>query len=182
MIHSLSHDFILSCQEILAANPIFKGSSQCHGREVDPYASDSICKRWTNLQKRYICTPFENGMGLLHKKNNPSRQVPWIEEWSTIVWITHVSNGQHLSLTRTIEAIRELWSTSTMNEGLNINFVKQCIESCNSCSSHVTKCKMQVWHEKHVCHINEVQSKLDDICKVHIVVRATRTKAAVGSN
>jgi hypothetical protein len=69
-----------------------------------------------------------------------------------------------------------------MNGGLDINFVKQCIESCNSCSSHGTKCKMQVWHEKHVCHINEVQSKLDDICKVHIVVRATRTKAVVGSN
>ena len=69
-----------------------------------------------------------------------------------------------------------------MNEGLDINFVKQCSESCNSCSSHRTKCKMQVWHEKHVCHIDEVEFKLDNICKVHIVVRATRTKAVVGSN
>jgi hypothetical protein len=107
MIHSLSHDYIPSCQEILTADPLFKGSSQYHGREVDPYASDNICKRWTNLQKRYVCAPFENETGLLHKKDNPSRQVPWIEEWSTIVWKTHVSNGQHLSLTRTIEAIRE---------------------------------------------------------------------------
>ena len=69
-----------------------------------------------------------------------------------------------------------------MNGGLDINFVKQCIESCNSCSSHGTKRKMQVWHEKHICHIDEVESKLDDICKVHIFVRATRTKAVVGSN
>jgi hypothetical protein len=69
-----------------------------------------------------------------------------------------------------------------MNGGLDINFMKQCIESCNSCSSHGTKRKMQVGHEKHVCHIDEVETKLDDICKVHIVVRATRTKAVVGSN
>ena len=87
-----------------------------------------------------------------------------------------------MSLTKTIETIRESWSISTMNEGLDINFVKQCSESCNSCSSHRTKCKMQVWHEKHVCHIDEVEFKLDNICKVHIVVRATRTKAVVGSN
>ena len=41
---------------------------------------------------------------------------------------------------------------------------------------------MQVWHEKHVCHINEVESKLDDRCKVHIDVRVTRIKAVVRSN
>lgn len=173
MIHSLSHNYIPSCQEILTTNPLFKGYSQYHGRKQDPYASDNICKRWTNLQKRYVCAPFENGTDLLHKKDNPSRQVPWIEECSIIVWKIHVSNGQHLSLTRTIEAIRESWSTSTMNGGLDINFVKQCIESCNSCSSHRTKRKMQMWHEKHVCHIDEVESKLDDINKIHIVVRAT---------
>ena len=69
-----------------------------------------------------------------------------------------------------------------MNGGFDINFVKQCIESCDSCSSHGTKRKIQVWHVKHVCHIDEVGSKLDDICNVHIVVRATRTKAVVGSN
>ena len=69
-----------------------------------------------------------------------------------------------------------------MNRGLDINFVKQCIESCNSCSSHGTKRKMQVWHEKHICHIDEVESKFDHISKVHIVVHATRTKTNVGSN
>ena len=35
---------------------------------------------------------------------------------------------------------------------------------------------------KHICHIDQVESKLDDICKIYIVVRATRTKAVVGSN
>ena len=69
-----------------------------------------------------------------------------------------------------------------MNGGLDINLVKQCIESCNSCSSHGTKRKMQVWHEKHFCRIDEVESKLDDIKKVHIVVRTTRIKTFVGFN
>jgi hypothetical protein len=59
MIHFLNHDYIPSCQEILTVDPLFKGSSQYHGREVDPYASDSICKKWMNLQKRYVCAPFE---------------------------------------------------------------------------------------------------------------------------
>ena len=68
MIHSLSHDYIPSCQKILTADPLFKGSSQYHGREVDLYVSDSICKRLTNLQKRYICAPFENGTDLLIRK------------------------------------------------------------------------------------------------------------------
>ena len=66
-----------------------------------------------------------------------------------------------------------------MNGGLDINIVKQCIESCNSCLSYGTKCKMQVWHETHVCHIDEVESKLDDICKLHIVVRVTETNAVM---
>ena len=80
--------------------------------------------------------------GFASQERQPITLSPWIEEWSTIVWKTYVSNGQHLSLTRIIEAIRESWSTSTMNGGLDINFVKQCIESYNSCSSHETKRKM----------------------------------------
>ena len=54
MIHSLSHDYIPSCQEILTAYPLFKRFSQYHGREVDLYASDSICKRWTSKRDIYV--------------------------------------------------------------------------------------------------------------------------------
>lgn len=131
----LNHGVFPTFEQIREADPLFRPPFQSHGHAIDINDVGATCARWKKLQALVTPDMYENGTGLAHKNEIVERQIPYLEEWSSIVYTSHVTSiGKHLSLKNTWQAIKNSWTTQARCSGISPLFVKTCTETCVICS------------------------------------------------
>jgi hypothetical protein len=102
------------------------------------------------------------GFGLSPLNDSKGRKIPPKELWWAIVLNNHIdNNGKYLSQTLTLNAIRDQWSTDIYVRGIPADYIRNCVNSCESCK------KYSIWNKTYNVSLEFLNETLDSLCREH---------------
>ncbi|MCO5613433.1 hypothetical protein L7F22_067709 [Adiantum nelumboides] len=94
-------------------------------------------KKWRGM-KDELCVGHDEDRELcLYLKDAPTKRIPCVEDWETIVRVAHLVEGaQHQGFKKTLDLIKLKWCIDLRKHGIPTSYIKEYINACGCNNSN----------------------------------------------
>ncbi|KAK1376299.1 LOB domain-containing protein 31-like [Heracleum sosnowskyi] len=190
--NKLSHELMIDCilakrnataEEIRNVTPVSMLDSW-RSTWNDRSEETGFATAWKRIQEKLdVHVDRMNGNKFLCFKSNLNRFIPYFEQWLDIVIKFHCEgDSRHLSIKRTIERIRTMWTTNEKFYGVPESFIRVCVNMCPMCCDSssglapVSKRRKVEYRETIDVPVKEVEKTLQELAEKYKAVLCVKQK------